>query len=44
MAHSIGGRFDSFDKDIPAIAAAYNASFLDGVIAFNEQMKAQETK
>ena len=31
-----------FDKDIPAIAAAYNAPFLDSVIAFNEQMKAQE--
>ena len=31
-----------FDRDVPAIAAAYNAPFLVGVIAFNEQMKAQE--
>lgn len=30
-----------FDKDIPAIAAACDAPFLDGVIAFNEQMKAR---
>ncbi len=31
-----------FDKDVPAIAAVYSEPFLDGVIAFNKQMKAQE--
>lgn len=31
-----------FDKDIPAIAAAYDAPFLEEMIAFNEQMKTRE--